>query len=57
MYHQKAINMRNLRRNEVKDTEIKKETSFDNIQHLIHKDWKSLIIISTEGIFYFFYLD
>ena len=37
VYHQKAFNMRILRRNEIKDTERKK-LSFDNIQHLIHED-------------------
>ena len=35
VYHEKAFNMRNLWRNEIKDTERKKH-SFDNIQHLIH---------------------
>ena len=35
VYHQKAFNMTNLWRNEIKDTERKKH-SFDNIQHLIH---------------------
>ena len=36
---------------------MEKKPSFDNIQHLIHEDSKSLNIISTEGVFYFFYLD
>ena len=30
-----------------------KKPSVDNIQRLIHEDWKSLNIISTEGVFYF----
>ena len=34
---QKAFNMRNLWRNEIKETERNKP-SFDNIQHLIHED-------------------
>ena len=33
---------------------MEKKPSFDNIQHLIHEDSKSLNIISTEGVFYFF---
>ena len=37
VYHQKAFNMTNLWRNEIKDTERKKH-SFDNIQRLIHDD-------------------
>ena len=43
--------MRNLRRNEIKDTERKKNRHL--IRFNIHKDGKSLNIISTEGGFYF----